>query len=246
MDSSKMITYNTIRRDYQAHCSVEVIIVDHYAKIVSPVFTRYFVAAGISPNAVTVLMMIFGVIGAFLFAIPHMLFKACGLILIHLWYVMDCSDGEVARITKRFSQFGTELDYTAHLVCHPLFCIAFACSLISMARYDSQIVLFVSMACISSELVLRNIMLFFYIYDLKMGSATMTKGKHGRIKTIAIHVTNALSIYPNYALIFPIAYFIDYCYGTSIALYYLFVQTTIASLMAARMCVKWIRTVVGI
>jgi phosphatidylglycerophosphate synthase len=244
MSLNKLISYSTIRRDYQAHYLVEPIIVDHYAKAISPFFTRYFVAAAVSPNAVTVLMMIFGVVGGLLFAIPNTLSRVCGLVLIHLWYVMDCSDGEVARISKRFSKFGTELDYTAHIVCHPIFCSAFAYSLISMARYNSQVILFVSLAGLSAELVLRNLMSFFLIYDLKVNKVVSAPRKHGPLKTLLIHLINAFTLYPNFALLFPVAYFIDCACGTSISMYYLFMQTAVSSFMAVRVSIKWIRTIV--
>jgi phosphatidylserine synthase len=244
MSSNKQISYGTIRRDYQTHYSVEPILADYYAKAISPAFTRYFVGAGVSPNAVTVLMMVFGVLGAILFALPHTLSKVCGLVFIHLWYVMDCSDGEVARISKRFSKFGTELDYTAHIVCHPLFCLAFAYSLISLGRYNSQMILVVSLAGISADLVQRNLTAFLHVYALKMGEGTWTENRSGRVKRIAIHVITTFSIYPNFALLFPIAYFIDCTCGTSIALGYLLIQTVISVLVAARGTVKWIMRVI--
>jgi phosphatidylserine synthase len=190
-------------------------------------------------------MMVAGMIGATLFAIPQIACKVCGLVFIHLWYVLDCSDGETARITKQFSKFGTEIDYTAHVVNHPLFNLAFAYSLVGMRRYNFQLVLFASILSISAELVLRNLIAFFHIYKLKM-SQEISKNGDWLFKRICIHLVNFFTVYPNFVLVFPLAYFVDYYSGTSFALYYLFIQTALSSLMAIWISYKWSRMIVNV
>lgn len=240
-----MVSYRQIRHDYQSHALVEDVLVDHYAKLISPLFTRLFVRAGITPNRVTVLMMVSGVIGATLFAIPQIACKVCGLAFIHLWYVLDCSDGETARITKQFSKFGTEIDYTAHVVNHPLFNLAFAYSLVGMGRYNLQAILFASILCISAELVLRNLECFWHVYGLKMTTPLSKKDQGGFLPSICIRIVGFFSIYPNFALIFPLVYFADLYFGTSLAMYYLFIQTLLSSLRAIRGSYKYVRTIIA-
>jgi phosphatidylglycerophosphate synthase len=243
MNAGPAPSYATIRRDFQPHLVVEDVLVDYYAKTISPFLTRVFVVAGVAPNAVTILMILFGIAGACVFAIPPVWCKVCGLVLIHFWYVLDCSDGEVARITKRFSKFGAELDFTAHVVCHPLFNLAFALSLVSLGRYSTTTILFVSILSISSELILRNQLAFQQIYSLKMQTAYGAAGKRSLLKQAAITLLNALSMYPNFALVFPIFFLVDYFAGTSIAFYYLCLHTAISTVVAIRASIRWVRVI---
>jgi len=224
---------------------LEDIIVDHYAKLISPLFTRLFVRIGVTPNRVTILMMVSGVIGAVLFALPYIACRVFGLVFIHLWYVLDCSDGEIARITRRFSKFGTEIDYTAHIVNHPLFNLAFTCGLLSMRRYNPQLVLFASILSISAELVSRNLTAFYYMYKLKM-SQEISENDDRLFRKACIHIVNLFAIYPNYVILFPLAYIADYLIGTSFAVCYFFLQTALASLLTIWASYKWVRIIVDV
>ena len=240
------MSYRTVRRDYQSHALVEAVLVDHYAKLISPLFTSLFVKARLTPNTVTVLMMFAGFIGAALFAMPLIGLKVCGLLFIHIWYVLDCSDGEVARITKCFSNVGNEIDYTAHMVNHPLFNLAFVCSLIGMGRWNSRVVLFVAIVSISAELVLRHLCVLYYIYGSKMAADIATKkAQNGSVRNMTSRVVRFFSIYPNFVLVFPVTYFADYYLGTSICLYYLVIHTAVSSLEAVRTSYRWIRALVS-
>lgn len=225
---------------------MEPVLVDYYAKLISPVLTNILFKAGVAPNTVTVLMMLSGFLGAALFALPQIGIKAVGLLFIHAWYVLDCSDGEVARITRCFSSFGNEIDYTAHMVNHPLFNLAFAYSLVGMGRWNSRVLLFVAILSISAELVLRNLCLFHYLYDIKMGTnLAVMRENRGPFRKLASHAVGFFSIYPNFVLLFPLTYFADHYFGTSISFYYLFLQTAVSTLAAVRTSCKWVSVIVG-
>lgn len=245
MNRTQAPSYRTIRRDFQPHSAVEDIVVDHYAKLLSPLFTRILVARGVTPNSVTILMIVFGIMGACIFAIPSIWCKICGLIFIHLWYILDCSDGEVARITRKFSKFGTELDFAAHVICHPLFNLAFTIGLIGLARQSTAMILCVSVLSISAELMLRNQVAFQQIYSLKMQSSFNAPGRRPLLKQIAVTLLNALSMYPNFALVFPILFLVDCFAGTSVAFYYMCLHTAISCVVAVRASFKWIKVMAG-
>jgi phosphatidylserine synthase len=189
-------------------------------------------------------MMVSGAIGAVLFAIPGIDAKVAGVLFIHLWYVLDCSDGETARIEKRFSRFGKEIDYVAHVVNHPLFNLAFA--LVGMERHNSLFILFASITCISAELVLRNLVSFRFMYELKMKSPITKRDRGGVLKKTFVQIVCFFSVYPNFALLFPLAYGADLYFGSSIAVYYLFAQTLVTSLLAIWRSINWVRTIVRV
>lgn len=98
----------------------------------SKYFSYFFIKRSISPNTITLYMIISGVIGGGLLIIPSYPIKFLATVIIQLWFIFDCSDGEVARYTKRFSKYGGDLDTIAHIVSHPVIGIGFAISLFQM------------------------------------------------------------------------------------------------------------------
>jgi len=81
-------------------------------------FTRWFLRAGWSPNAVTVLSLVIGFLAAALFAQGTYLAGLAGALLFQFSAVIDCSDGDVARLTFRESRFGEYLDLVGDNVVH--------------------------------------------------------------------------------------------------------------------------------
>ena len=84
----------------------------------SGVFTRAFIRLGFSPNTITVLSMIIGLIGAACFATGSYEVGILGALLFQLSVIIDCCDGEVARLTFAESPFGQELDIIADNIVH--------------------------------------------------------------------------------------------------------------------------------
>ncbi len=204
------MTYKEIRRNYQHPFNWDSVLVDAYSCLLSPLVTRLCLRLGLIPNLITLLMMASGIIGGILFALPSIWFKAAGLIFIHLWYVFDCSDGEVARITKRFSRFGTEIDYTAHVLCHPVMLFGFACSFLQ-AGIPTAAAIALPAAVAVADLIFRSMATFGLIYDLKLppeGCATPESGRVS-IRRVITFFINILVHLPNLALIFPIVYFVS-------------------------------------
>lgn len=115
-------------------------LIDALCITISPLFTSVFVKYNIAPNTVTLFMILFGIIGSLLLLLPSICLKSIGVLCLLLWYVMDCSDGETARITQRFSKYGKEMDYMAHLVCHPLFVIAVWSNFYQLGKYNMSVI----------------------------------------------------------------------------------------------------------
>lgn len=82
-----------------------------YRKI-SKVLTYYMLKyiPGISAPDVTILSFIVGVIGAIGLLTPDWWGRILAFVCIQLSFALDCSDGEVARMTGRGSQFGIWFD----------------------------------------------------------------------------------------------------------------------------------------
>lgn len=206
---------------------------------ISPLFTAIFLKYGVRPNSITVLMILSGLFGAALFAVDNIYVKVAGYVFIQLWFVMDCSDGEVARITKDFSKFGAEMDYLAHILTHPSFQISFLISAIQL--YVEQGVELIPLILIFSAIAIVELMnramlglqLIVKYKDAETGQVAAPALSQGR--KIRGLFFGAIYSYPNVALFFPIIYFIDVFFDTKIGFYYAIVVLCIAVPMAIRL-----------
>lgn len=83
-------------------------------------FAKLAYKLGLSPNIVSVISMIVGVIGAFLLFYPH--YDILGVLLIIFASILDSSDGQLARMTKNSSKLGRIID---GLVGYVIFTVAY-------------------------------------------------------------------------------------------------------------------------
>lgn len=86
---------------------------------VSIYFTWIFLKLGLTPNQVTLLHILSGVSGALLLLRDDIISIVAAVVLLQLWLIFDCSDGEVARYTKKYSDKGIYLDYLGHYLFNP-------------------------------------------------------------------------------------------------------------------------------
>ncbi len=73
-------------------------------------FTRVFLAIGLSPNSITILAALVGLASAVGFGLGTYSAGVIAALLFQLAAVIDCCDGEVARLTFTESPFGAWLD----------------------------------------------------------------------------------------------------------------------------------------
>lgn len=89
-----------------------------YLRRFSPYLTRAVLPTGISPNALTGLMIVTGLAGAAVVALVGGIIGAIvAALLIQLYMLLDCVDGEVARWTGNTSTAGIYLDRVGHYLC---------------------------------------------------------------------------------------------------------------------------------
>lgn len=80
--------------------------------------SRLLVRVPCTPNRISLVGIILGVVGAALVAVGGYLTRLAGLLVIQGASVLDCCDGEVARLTFRESAFGEWLDIVGDTVAH--------------------------------------------------------------------------------------------------------------------------------
>ncbi|HSN04554.1 MAG TPA: CDP-alcohol phosphatidyltransferase family protein [Nitrospira sp.] len=81
-------------------------------------FTRVFLVLGLSPNAITMIATVIGILAAAEFGIGTYSAGILAAALFQLAAVIDCCDGEVARLTFTESPFGAWLDIAMDNVVH--------------------------------------------------------------------------------------------------------------------------------
>ena len=100
-------------------------LVDTYLnRPLSRLLSRALVPTGISPNAVTLLACLVGLVGVALIATRRYELALVGALLFQLSAVLDCVDGEIARLTYRFSPLGARLDLSLDNGVHVLLFLA--------------------------------------------------------------------------------------------------------------------------
>ena len=85
-----------------------------YIRHLSIYATRALLPTRITPNGVTWLMILVGVLGALALPLPGVAGPVLCVVAMQLQILLDCSDGEVARWRQRFSPAGIYLDRIGH------------------------------------------------------------------------------------------------------------------------------------
>ena len=87
-----------------------------YIRHLSIYATRALLPTHISPNGVTWLMILTGLVGALAIPFGGLVGPIVAVLAMQLQILLDCSDGEVARWRQRFSPAGIYLDRIGHYV----------------------------------------------------------------------------------------------------------------------------------
>lgn len=85
-----------------------------YIRHLSIHVTRVLLPTRITPNGVTWLMIVVGVLGALALPLPGLWGPVVAVVAMQVQILLDCSDGEVARWRQRFSPAGIYLDRVGH------------------------------------------------------------------------------------------------------------------------------------
>ena len=188
-------------------------------RVFSPLVSIPCIRKGIHPNTVTLLMIISGFLGGILFLLPSVLYKLFACVCYFLWFIFDCSDGEVARFTQTFSKYGKQLDWIAHMVCHPLLILGVFISFVQNDVGNIFHLSVVSILLVSLELIGRNkISWDFFIFNNNPYSGTTISS---RMSFGFSYISTQLLYFPNFVLFYPPILII--CIGLSSAIIGLYI-----------------------
>ena len=88
----------------------ECIFVHIFLRPFSKYFTKLFLLLRLSPNMVTFIGFLVGLLAAYFFYLGDRVSLIYGAIALYASLLIGCSDGEIARLTNRLSKFGDFFD----------------------------------------------------------------------------------------------------------------------------------------
>lgn len=93
----------------------------HLNRHVSRAITALVIPLGMTPNAMTVLVLLTGLLGAYVASSGNPAQQLLGAVLYQLHSIIDGCDGEIARLTHRFGKHGALVDSLVDDLCNGAF-----------------------------------------------------------------------------------------------------------------------------
>lgn len=190
---------------------------------IAPYLSAFAVKHGIKPNQLTRYMIPMAMTGSLLFVVPDIWVKIVGAFCIHLFYLFDLSDGQVARATGVFSLYGEQIDHIAHHCSHFFLLLSIIINLIQFERYSIVIVLFLGGGMLFAEYFYRNICSIsteVQLIDKYEGRNKPVVQKTSNVITKSIALVKAILFMfrcaDNYVLFASVLYFVDFFCETDI------------------------------
>jgi len=158
----------------------------------SGVLTKAFIWLGLSPNVITILSMVIGLAGAVCFAHDLYFWGVVGALLFQLSVIIDCCDGEVARLTFSESPFGQELDIIADNIVHMAIFASIAWGSYAQGVWgESQLPLILgTVAVLANGLSLWLVNRVRYLKSNPLQWRRLAGGQRERLEFILSHVAN--------------------------------------------------------
>ena len=187
------------------------------------VFSALLAKVGLTPNIITLFMILSGVLGSILFLSQTVLNSLLGIFFFNLWFIFDCSDGEVARITGKSSVYGSYLDRIAHWVTHPLMILSISYHYF-LGCEDAFLYLVLGGLYIAANFVDRdygylvNSCLNYNVYR-EIDIREKEGGLKGKIKSLNGWYCKYLHVFPNFIAYFSILYIMDLLIHTMVFRY---------------------------
>ncbi len=96
-----------------------------YMREISLRIDRHLVNTRVTPNQLTYLMTVFGVLAAPALLVPGIWGAVLGVLAVQLYLLLDCVDGEIARWKKQYSLSGVYLDRVGAYLCDAAVLVGF-------------------------------------------------------------------------------------------------------------------------
>lgn len=233
------MTYKEFRKESPIPSFLDMPLSSSMCYIFSPYISKWCIKNKIKPNTVTLMMIISGVLGGLVLMIPLAWCKLVSCFIYYIWFTLDLSDGEVARMTKTFSKGGKYLDWSAHLATHPLCIIGIWITFFQFTEYNMVMISLFCMLLLSLELINRKLVA---INDLAFKDLSdVAKGKENLIKKIYLYIISQIAWFPNIVLILPVLFSIQIIFNFNFFLYVFLSWSSLYSLYVIKRFLSFIK-----
>ena len=164
---------------------------------------KLFLYTPITPNQITVIWIIGQIISTFFIMSGDIHTMIIALVAFQFMFVLDCSDGIVARYKKKFSLNGIYLDHLGHYLCNPLLLISFGIGTYKI--YGEEIYLFLGLAAAIFFLLNKSITLNPSWYSKDKQEKIISNSKSSMLK-------NERSIFYFAFALFRLEYFFNFMF----------------------------------
>lgn len=134
-------------------------IVMHNYRRISTRITKRLVKTNITPVQVTFIGFIIGIASAFFYGFGKYHFLLIGALLYNINYLLDCVDGEIARVKKIGTEFGAWFDAVSDDILGALVLIGSALGIYRLTKDESILII--------SAFAIANILIISLIIDTR-------------------------------------------------------------------------------
>jgi len=156
--------------DQQSGTSLDSPIIDRYIiRKISGFITGFLIRTPITPNQVTIISLILGIISGVFFSIGEYTYTITAGLLYFLSTVFDQCDGEVARLKQMETEFGRKLDILVDAIANAVIVVGITIAVyVKMGSVLVIIAGFLAMTGISISLLLTT----YFSHDSKKDTGT--------------------------------------------------------------------------
>lgn len=110
-------------------------------RYISTIFTSFLIKTKITPNQITIISFLFGILAAISFLLGQYKYMIFGAIFFFLSYILDLVDGEIARYKNISSTFGHWLDKVSDSTTLFLVCVGISIGFFTQTKNPSTLIL---------------------------------------------------------------------------------------------------------
>jgi phosphatidylglycerophosphate synthase len=170
----------------------ENIFIYYIVRPISYIVTIPFIKLGISANTVSILSSIIALLGSALIAIDDYLLGILGGCFVFLWIVLDCVDGNIARLNKKPSGKGEFLDAMGGYILNATIFMALG----SSAYLETDNVAFLYVGYLASiSAILPRLLHQKWVNSVSIPNSFSNKGKRGVVIAIIQNIAAVSNLF---------------------------------------------------
>lgn len=165
------------------------IVAYYFLRPLSYIFTKPLLSTNITPNTVSFWSLLLAIFGFLIMMFGQTIgFKLIGLLFFVLWNILDCVDGNIARVKKQFSTIGKLWDAAAGYAAMSL--MYFSMGICAFDPENGLSVFYVILGGLSALFCLYPRLLMHFKYSENDKNELNDKTSYSLLKNIVFNITS--------------------------------------------------------